>query len=124
PWTLPARHSNPTCRSRPEANVRFSRVRNSGLAEELGLAHRNLGALIVPKAGDAGAVDVGRRAGEDETFSLAGHVEIIDVGGAEAELDGAGRILIRGGVEREPGLAGVELAPERRLKAGGQPQRI
>src|SRR5438045_64236 len=90
----------------------------------LAAAHRDLRPLRVAKTGDANAVHVGRRTGEDEALRLAGRVEGIDVLGPETELDGSGRVFGRSGVKRQPGFPGVELAPERRLEPGFQSQRV
>src|SRR5438552_12528315 len=95
-----------------------------GFPARSGAADRDLGAVEVAEAGDAGAVHVGRWAGEDDALRLRLGVEAVEVVGAEAELDGACRILGGCRMERELRRAGVEFAPERRLEAECEPQSV
>src|SRR5690242_11748991 len=92
--------------------------------ETLDAADADLGAVDIAKAGDAGAVHVGRWAGENDSVRLGRGIEIIDVGCAEAKLHGSGGIFIRRGVEGELRVPSVELAPERRLEGEAKPQSV
>src|SRR5689334_13192490 len=87
-------------------------------------ADADFGPVDIAEAGDARAVHVGGRAGEDEALGLAGGVEIIDVGGAETELDRTRGIFVGSGVEGEFRIARLELAPEGRLEGEREAQRV
>src|SRR4029079_18269779 len=75
---------------------------------------RRLSAVRIPEPRDVHSVHFGRRLREFEAELVPPRVEIRQAVGAEAELDAAGRIVGRSGMQRERGLAGRELAPERR----------
>src|SRR6476646_10336250 len=88
------------------------------------VADRNLRGVDIANAGDASPVNIRGRAGENEPLGLTGGVEIVDVGGAETELDGARGVVLGSGMERELRLARVELAPEGGLEQRGQAQGV
>src|SRR3982751_1775937 len=89
-----------------------------------GAADGSLGPVDVAEPGDVHAMHFGRRLSEAQAELLPARVEFRKIVGGKAELDRPGRMLLRSGVKCERGVAGRELAPERRLEFEIEPEHV